>query len=361
MPTWGEILREGIEYAEKEKQLPFDFLRRKYLKNLAEYTKRNTILYSTAWTQSKDVPPVFLTINEEDIQGFMEVVHGLEGDQLDIIIHTPGGSIESTEAIMTYLRTKFTNIRVIIPNAAMSAGTVLACGSDELIMGTHSFIGPIDPQLQIRGRNGQIQSVPAQAIIEQFEMAKDECKADQKNIAVWLPIIEQYGPALLKQCEHASKLSRELVAKWLKQYMFRGDADADEKADRIATTLADHDKFRSHGRHISVQQAIEWQLKVTLLEKDPKLQDLVLSVFHATTQSFDSTAATKIVENHKGTAFVKQYGRVIIPQRQPVTPAQPTPIPNMPPAPSPTPTPQPQIPPNPQRPQSSNTPPEIQP
>jgi len=218
MPTWGEILQEGMEYAKREQKIPFDFLRRKYLKRLNEYTHRNTILYATAWTQTKDIPPALLSINEEDIQGFMEVVNGLDGDQLDIILHTPGGSIESTEAILIYLRSKFTNIRIIIPQAAMSAGTVLACGSNQLVMGTHSFIGPIDPQMQIRGRNGQVQSVPAQAVIEQFEMAKAECKADQRNIGVWLPIIEQYGPALLKQCEHASKLSQELVAKWLKLY-----------------------------------------------------------------------------------------------------------------------------------------------
>lgn len=267
------------------------------------------------------------SINEEDIQGFMEVVNGLDGDQLDIILHTPGGSIESTEAILIYLRSKFTNIRIIIPQAAMSAGTVLACGSNQLVMGTHSFIGPIDPQMQIRGRNGQVQSVPAQAVIEQFEMAKAECKADQRNIGVWLPIIEQYGPALLKQCEHASKLSQELVAKWLKLYMLNEEENKESKADKIASTLASHGNFRSHGRHISVQQAIEWGLKVTPLESDKTLQDLVLSVFHATTQTFDGSGAAKIVENHNGKAFVKQYGRITLPGAPPNTVPPGFPIP----------------------------------
>lgn len=327
MPTWGEILKEAGAYAEKEGKPPFDFLRRKYLKLLADYTKRNTILYATAWTQSRDVPPAFLQITFEDMQGFMEVVHGLTGDNLDIIVHSPGGLIEATEALLIYLRTKFKNIRIIIPHAAMSAGTVLACGADEIVMGTHSFIGPIDPQMTIRTRGGQQQSVPAQAITEQFEMAKEQCKSDQKNISVWLPIIEQYGPALLKQCEHASELSQELVAEWLKTYMLAGDPEAVQKADRIASTLANHLNFKSHARHIPIQKAREMGLKVTSLEDDQTLQDLVLSVFHATTQTFDGSGAVKIVENQNGAAFIKFVGRVVLQQGPPPATAPPTPPP----------------------------------
>ncbi len=34
----------------------------------------------------------------------MEVSHGLEGDGLDLILHSPGGSPEAAEAIVSYLR-----------------------------------------------------------------------------------------------------------------------------------------------------------------------------------------------------------------------------------------------------------------
>jgi hypothetical protein len=127
--------------------------------------------------------------------------------------------------------------------------------------------------------------------------------------------------------------------------MFDGDVDKDQKANRIASTLANHSNFRSHGRHISVQQAVEWGLKVTPLEQDQTFQDLVLSVFHATTQTFDGAGAAKIVENQNGKAFVKQYGRVIL--QQGLMPNQPPLIPGVTPVPLmpvPVPTPQPQQP-----------------
>ena len=148
MPNWGDILKELIELDTKFKKRgvppttgsPLDLLRRKYLKLLSEHTKRNTILYATSWTSKGSVSPELLTINEEDIQGFMTVISGLKGDELDIILHSPGGSPTATEALVDYLRSKFEHIRIIIPQAAMSAGTMLACSADEIIMGKHSSL-----------------------------------------------------------------------------------------------------------------------------------------------------------------------------------------------------------------------------
>lgn len=327
MPTWGEILKEQKEYFDKEKKPPFDFVRRKYLKKLNDYTKRNTILYAAGWLQKPTAPPNTLSITDEDIQGFMEVVHGLTGDELDLILHSPGGTLEATEGLVKYLRSMFKHIRVIIPLCAMSAATMLACSANEIVMGAHSFIGPIDPQMTIRVRNGQ-QSAPAMAITEQFEMAKEECKKDPKNIGVWLPIIEQYGPALLKQCEHATKLSRELVAEWLRTYMFANADKREELAENIATKLTDHLSFKSHGRHIGIVEAKNYGLNIIDLERDQILQDLVLSVFHATTQAFDATAAVKIIENHNSVAFVKQAGLVAL---RPIAQEQPPPTSDKPP------------------------------
>jgi len=317
MPTWGEILKELREIMEKEKKPPFDMVRRKYLKELSNYTERDTILYATKWTQPGNIPPEMISITDEDVQGFMEVISGLSGQNLDLIVHSPGGSAEATEALVKYLRSKFSHIRVIIPYGAMSAATMLACSGDVIIMGKHSFVGPIDPQVIAHTRLG-LRTIPAQAIIEQFERAKQECKDDPKNLGVWLPIIEQYGPALLVESDEAIKLSKELVLEWLKEYMFSEEENAEDIAKKVVDTLADHSLFKSHGRHIDREQAKEIGLKIENLEDDDKLQDSVLSVFHATTHTFDGTRAVKMIENQQGKAFIKQVQQIVIPQ--PTTP-----------------------------------------
>jgi len=313
LPTWGEILGELKTEGEKIKAPPFDSIRRKYLRLLSEYTHRNVILYATKWTQAGGVPPDFISINEEDVQGLMEVVHGLKGEKLDLIIHSPGGSPEAAEALVTYLRSKFSHIRVIIPYAAMSAATMLSCAANVTIMGKHSFIGPIDPQIILHTQLGT-RAIPAQAILDQFEKAKKEC-GDPKNLGPWLPILGQYGPALIVQCENAIDLSRELVSKWLGLYMFSEKSNSKEEANRVATMLANHSLFKSHGRHINREQAKEIGLCIEDLETDQKLQDLVLSVFHSTTHTLEATSAVKIIENHEGRAFIKMLQQVAVPLR----------------------------------------------
>ena len=179
-------------------------------------------------------------------------------------------------------------------------------------MGKHSFIGPIDTQLILHTQVG-VKAVPAQAILDQFKLAKSECE-DPKNLGSWIPILSQYGPALLIQCVNALELSQQLVAEWLESYMFADREDAEKISKKIAIDLADHKEFKSHGRHINRDKAKEMGLIIEDLEDDQEFQDLILSVFHATTHTFDGTDAVKIIENHNGKAFVKQQRRILIQQ-----------------------------------------------
>jgi len=316
MPTWSELLNE-IKKSKKEKDPSiYDRLRRTYLANIYRETERDTILYAAKFTQGKVENPEFISINDEDIQGLMEVMHGLKSSNLDLIIHSPGGSAESAEAILSYLRTKYTHIRVIIPHLAMSAATMIACGSDIIMMGKHSFISPIDPQILIPTQLGH-RLVPANAIIQQRKLALEECK-NKDMLGSWIPILPQYGPALIIECQNAINLSKELVENWLKAYMFKYYDDSSEKAKEIAKKLSDeHNEYKSHSRHISRDEAKILGLRIEDLESDQTIQDLFLSIFHATTHTFIGTDAVKIIENHKGKAFIKLESKFVPPIQLP--------------------------------------------
>ncbi len=125
MPTWGEIL---AELQRPENRLPngtpdFDGVRRRYIKRLSERTGRPTIIYYTDWF-GKGGPAASITL--EDMQGMMEVCKDVPGPALDILLHSPGGSPEAAASIVRYLRTKYDDIRVFVPLAAMSAATMWA-------------------------------------------------------------------------------------------------------------------------------------------------------------------------------------------------------------------------------------------
>lgn len=311
MPIWSEILAELKASTQAGKPADFDGVRRKYLLKLQGHTRRNVILYASGWLQREGVPLSLVSIGEEDVYGLMEVTAGLRGPNVDLILHSPGGIPEAAEAVVSYLRSRFSHIRVIVPYLAMSAATMIACAADEIVMGKHSFLGPTDPQLLLSTSLG-LRPVPAQAVLDQFDKAQREC-VDAAKLSAWLPMLSQYGPDLLMRCETTLDMSRELVRTWLKTYMFKNASDAAEKAESISNWLADHAHFKSHNRHLSRNDLIEQGLNVRPLEDDQTLQDLGLSVFHAMTHTFTGTPSVKIVENHLGRAFIKQHIQQLMP------------------------------------------------
>jgi hypothetical protein len=306
MPAWNELLLELQESAVARDGPPdFDGIRRKYLASLHSHTRRNVILYASRFT-SQDAPGPAVSIVDEDMNGIMTVVHGLKGRTLDLVLHSPGGSLEAAESLVEYLRSKFSDIRVIVPQLAMSAATMIACSANSVLLGKHSFLGPIDPQILIPSPLGGLTYAPAQAILDQFDRAICECQ-DPKKLPAWVPMLQQYGPHLLVACENASALSEKLVADWLERWMFRRDTDKKAKAKKIAAWLANHRDFKSHGRHIPRWRLEHTGFRVERPEKDRKLQDAVLSVLHACTHTFAGTPAAKIIENHCGVAFIKMH------------------------------------------------------
>ena len=282
MAEWGEILKE-INTA----VIPVDAIRRKYLAELSAYTKRNTIAYYSAFLTK---PSGNISINDNDMNGFMVTVKGLNPDKgLDLILHTPGGGITAAESIVNYIKSKFGNdFRVIVPQLAMSAGTMIACASKEIIMGKQSSLGPIDPQ---------IMGIPAYNVAREFEEAQQDLKGNPGNAPFWSIRLRQYPAAFLKNAWDAIQLSTELATTWLSSNMFKEDAS---QVNSIVSQLNNHEDTKVHDRHFNIDKCKEIGLNINPMEKDNVLQDKILSVHHAFMISFDSTACVKIVENNIG-------------------------------------------------------------
>lgn len=293
MANWNEILKE---IKGQEIGTPLDIVRRKYIKNLYDLTGRNVICYYSGFLSNGNHPDI--SINDTDISGFMTAIHKLDKRKgLDLIIHTPGGEVSATEAIGNYLREVFGgDIRVIIPQLAMSGGTMLSCISKEIVMGKHSSIGPIDPQFG---------GIPCYGVIEEFETAKEEITKNPNTIPLWQMIINKYHPTFIGSCYKAIDLSTELVKKWLQNgEMFEDNADKKQKIDDIIKYLNNNADTKIHSRHISDEKAKELGLKVTNLEEDDEFQDAVLSIHHCYMHTFSNSSAVKIIENHNGIATV---------------------------------------------------------
>jgi len=317
MPNWSEVLVETNNVFSMGTSMATsapDIVRRKYLDLLHKHTSRNVIAYYSGWLSKPNLAQS--DINDEDKNGFMMAVHQLDRTKgLDLILHTPGGGIAATQSIVHYLREMFNDdIRAIVPQLAMSAGTMIACSCKVIVMGKQSNLGPIDPHMR---------GIPAQGVIEEFKRAVDEIKKDPAKIAIWQPIISQYRPTFLSQCEQAIQWSNGFVESQLREVMFKGNPKGKKKAAAIRKCLSDYSRNKTHDRHIHAEECKACGLKILPLEDDRKLQDLVLTVHHCYMHVFMNLSAFKIIENHLGRAMIKQVVTKPTPISLPSGEAQP--------------------------------------
>lgn len=296
MPSWDKVQRE-IRAAGST----HDVIRRRYLTKLHEVTGRNVIIYYSGWLEKSDLIRHGLTgaeVNDSDKNGFMATIHEMDRSLgLDLLLHTPGGDVAATESLVDYLRAMFgRDVRAIVPQLALSAGTMIALSAKSIVMGKHSSLGPIDPQL-----NG----LPAHGIVEEFKRALDEIQSSGgAAIPLWQPIVAKYPPAFVGECDKAIAWANTMARAWLQSGMFADDKDPTSAADNVLNELADHALTLSHSRHISAEKASDLGLRIENLEDDQDLQEAVLTVHHACVHTLAETPALKIIENHNGVGFI---------------------------------------------------------
>jgi ClpP class serine protease len=297
MPAWNELLNET-----KAAGSTHDVIRRRYLRKLSAHTKRNTILYYSGWLQKPNLvrdPGVSLGISDADKNGFMSVIHKMDRKKgLDLILHTPGGDMAATESLVDYLHSMFGNdIRAIVPQIAMSGGTIIALACNKILMGKESSIGPIDPQFGPMAANG---------LLQEFERIREEIKADRANALLWEPVLRKIQPGFITECENAINWSREMAKRFMANNMFNGDKEATKKIAKIIQHLTDKKTTIAHGRHIGLDEAKGvFGDRIVELEGDQKLQDLVLTVHHAAIITLQATSCYKMIENQDGRAFMQ--------------------------------------------------------
>ncbi len=295
MPNWNEVIVEIHQESQRNPGAnPLDSVRRKYLKKISEISGRNTIAYYSGWLQKPQIAGT--AVSDKDKSGFMLTINKLDRTQgLDLILHTPGGDIAATESLVDYLYSMYgKNIRVIVPQISMSAGTMIAFASKEIVMGKHSNLGPIDPQMG---------GLACQAVLNEFEQAKEDIKRNPQSAALWQVIIGKYHPTFLGACKQAIEWSEKMVYEWLKNNMCEGD---EKRVKKIVSTFSNHTEQKSHSRHISKRECEEVGLKITALEIDQNFQDAVLTTHHAFMHTFTSTLCVKIIENQDGVAYIEQ-------------------------------------------------------
>lgn len=205
---------------------------------------------------------------------------------LFVILNTPGGVVEIVERIVRVLRQHYAEVKFIIPDRAMSAGTVLAMSGDEIMMDYHSCLGPIDPQLV---RDDHL--VPALSYLAQYEKLIEKSTQGELSTAE-LVLLEKLDLAELHQFELARDLSVDLLKRWLTSYKFKDwnktetnetivtTEMKEDRATEIARQLTDQERWLTHSRGIDMQTLRdELRLKIDDFGATPELKKAVWDYF----------------------------------------------------------------------------------
>jgi ClpP class serine protease len=270
-------------------------MRRELITKIQDVTQRKTMSYIA----NVDAP-VGNVINYHDATIINDILSLLKFPKdLDIIIHSTGGTVEATQKLVLMLRDKVTSLRVIVPEMAKSAATLFSFASDEILMSYMAELGPIDPQILVGFDPSTRQPIyrPAWSVIHSVENIEKDLKKGRDE-RIMRDLLGQINPLLIDVASKAIDFSKSLAKEWLHTYM----GLEKEKAEEIANDFTDLKRHLSHGKVINYKAAREKGLKITKIDENSELWKLI-SEFHLRTKLTLVPPKTKVFDCEKHSYF----------------------------------------------------------
>lgn len=229
-PRTSDLTSQSPKYWAKEKDR---YLRQLLITDIQALTGRPLVVYFAQLNQE---------INHSDPDDIAEIIQAVPKKSCDILIQTPGGSVDACEKIISVLRKKFDDYRVIVPSWAKSAGTVIALSSAKIVLGINSELGPIDPHFKVN------------------------------NMPVPCQIIAQ-DPALPQHYRTMADLAAQRMKQMATDILDRGMMHGKDKAeiDAVISKISDTAGYMSHGAVIDYHEAVALGLSVEYLEPDDEI------------------------------------------------------------------------------------------
>lgn len=194
-------------------------------------------------------------------------------EKLSVLLTTGGGSLGPVKRMVNIFRNFYKEVDFIVPDYAYSAGTIMCCSGDRIIMSYYSVLGPIDPQ--VKNKDGNL--VAALGYLDKVEELICKAKNNELTDAEFL-ILKDFDLAELRAYEQARDLAIDLLKEWLPKYKFKdwdihgshgGIVTEEEKISRameIANNLSDNKEWKSHGRPINRDELERLKLHIDKLE-----------------------------------------------------------------------------------------------
>ena len=227
--------------------------------------KRGTTLIVFVTSQRKGAAGVMAGDAIDQFIDQIKVIEKKEGG-IDVLIESIGGDPLTSWRVISLLRTSFGKVNVLFPHSAFSAATLLALGADEIVMGVYGSLGPIDPQITVRKKDGTTQHFGYEDIVSFLTFVKEEGGITEQEYlkGALEKLCEVVEPTLLGFAKRSSSLSVAIGEKMLQMHM----TDPEKKAQAHSIAIKLNKSFFSHGHALGRKEAEEIGLNVKASDGD---------------------------------------------------------------------------------------------
>lgn len=206
------------------------------------------------------------TIDNSVITPFADAVGEVEPDTpLDLMLTSPGGDAETAVRIARMCHAERQDFRVIVPDTAASAATLLALAAESVVMSNSSALGPIDPQVPLPARRAFI---PAKDILEIVDDLESRTTCNPAAFELYAALLADIDAVVYQIAKAAIRRTMELVPEVLS---LRQDPPTEEETEEMARALQGramhsatigHDQAKSLGIPAAylAPQSVEWDI-----------------------------------------------------------------------------------------------------
>lgn len=175
--------------------------------------------------------------------------------------------------LVSALRTKAKRIRALIPYSAFSATALFCLGAEEIVMGKYGCLGPIDPQISVAGKDGQVKNFAFEDILAFIEFVKDKLNLEKEEAKeIFNRFFDSVEPSALGFASRSSFLSKSIGEKLLQSHSDKKYSP--EEASKIADKL--NKNFFNHGHPLNKAESLE--IGLNIVNPDKNLEKLMWEV-----------------------------------------------------------------------------------
>ena len=219
------------------------YQRQELIKRIQDRTQRRLICYVSGSTLQ-------CMIQADDTLPFVDLLHNVrEGESLELLLHTIGGSVDVAEKLMRLARSSIgqdAELRVIVPEFAKSAGTVMVLGADCVVMSDTSELGPIDPQMRFADSRGNLRLHSVQNYLDAYKEHYEKITEHPENVAAQI-MLGKIDPDMVTLCEAVMARARQSAESLLMHGMFRRGGNITQTVSQLLDTK----RWLSHSQMIS--------------------------------------------------------------------------------------------------------------